>query len=165
MKSVRLDLAKPGDLIFVFHDNVSYVAIAVKDPTATEQLTLLLGPVSTKFPIVPNLTAFPGHCTVASFEKGYELVLPCEPKYWFETEPEDGPCLVLAEDKQYVRARYGYGGQQTYCYVEIKSGLLLMNRGNFAHPGRNNAFATEWRLTTNERPARTILAITPAQSH
>ena len=165
MISVLRDLTQPGDLIFVFHDNVSYVAITVKDPTSKEQLTLILGPASTKFPIVFNLTAFPGYCTVASFEKSYEVVLPCEPKYWFETEPEDGPCLVLADDKQYVRAKYGYGGQQAYCYVEIKSGLLFVNRGNFAHPGRNNTFATEWRLTTNERPARTILIITPTQSH
>jgi len=154
----------PGDLFIVDDGTGSYVALAVKDPSATEKMALLLGPASPAVPKVPILTNLP-QMRVVSFGKDYKLRLPCDSRRWFAAEPPDeSSCLVLAEDKPYLRALYGYAPQVTRCYIGVQDGVLLMDASHsrFARPSRDCAYTSDWAFLTSERDAREIISSPPA---
>jgi hypothetical protein len=157
LRAVRFDQVGPGDLFLVQDGTGSYVAIAVKDPRAGDMMMLLLGPASADALYVPVLTNLPSHTPVVSFSKNYQIRLPCETKAWFITEPQPQNCVVLSEDRLYIRPLYGWAGQSTRCYIDANDGSLLMDgSGQFARPRGECAYALEWSFWTTETEPREI---------
>jgi hypothetical protein len=165
-RSSRFAQLDPGDLFIVRDDTGSYVALAVKDPNsvknpnATDKMVLLLGPASPTVPHVPALTNLPQQTPVVSFGKDYKVRLPCNATAWLSTEPPvEDQCVVLADDKLCIRARFGNGVRLSRCYVSVEDGILLLDgAGRFAGPGVDCAYTLDWAFLTNERHAREIIS-------
>jgi hypothetical protein len=157
LKVVRFDQVAPGDL-FIVHDGTGpHVAIAVKEKSTDTMLMLILSPASAVAVSVHILTGLPSHTLVVFFSKDYTIRLPCDARVWFNAEPQSQNCLVLSQDKLYIRAVSGPAGRATPCYIDINDGVLLMGgSGVFARPTGDCAYAVEWSFWTTESEPREI---------
>jgi hypothetical protein len=168
LRTARLPQTDPGDLFIVRDDTGSYVALVVKGPHDGDRLVLVLGPPSPEVPEVPFLTNFSSGTVVVSFGKEYTLRLSCDVTAWLPAEPKVGQCVVLSDDKVYVRGRYRQFNQAIYAYVGIDDGLLVVNRsGQFAHPSSRSddcAYAVECVFLTVEKDPRVILSLNGSSS-
>lgn len=157
--TARFGDTKPGDLCVAsyFHDKL-FVSLVAEDRRDGDKLILLLGPTSEDVPEVPYICDYPSR-EVVSIAKDYELRLPHDAKGWmFEEPPREQACLVLAENKLYFRAFYGWAGQKTQCYIDAVDGQVLKNDGGrFMHPAGTCAYALAWSLWTTEKEPREIL--------
>jgi hypothetical protein len=163
LRSCQFAKLDSGELFIVHHRTGSYLAIAVsdpkaaKDPNAKDKMVLLLGPASPDYPKVPVLTNFSQQTPVISFAKDYKLRLPCDTIGWLATEPDEGQCIVLAEDKVYLRAQFA--GTDKQVYIDLKAGLLLKDAyERSAYPSGDCAYTSGWTFLTTEGDAREILS-------
>jgi hypothetical protein len=162
LRSTRFEQLGPGDLFILHRTPGSYVALAVKDPKAAkdpnarDKMVLVFGPPSSavKAPILMSISQ---QTPVVSFGTAYELRLPCDTNRWLAAEPDEGHCLVLAEDKVYMRAQFA--GTDKQIYVEVRAGLLLTDSyARFAYPSGECAYTLTWAFLTAEKDAREILS-------
>jgi hypothetical protein len=162
MKSSPFGKLDPGDLCIAHDDTGSYAALAVQDPQSGGNWALILGPASKDAPIVPVVTNFPHGLAVASFARQFTLCLPCTIEPWLDREPApDKKCVVLTEDKIYVRAVFSFGPGGRRIYVCLNDGRILVDgSGSFDHPAARSpaVYATRWTLVTIEREPREILS-------
>jgi hypothetical protein len=168
MKSLRFEELDPGELFFMNDGSEYHVALAVRDPnsvknpSARDKMTLLLGPPSSNFKKVPTLTSIVQRTPVVSFGKNYILQLPSDRRLWSATEPSpDARCLVLAGEKACMRAHFpGYGQPPgVQCYIDVKSGELIADKnGRFAYPDGECAYTSDWIFLTAENDARKIFS-------
>jgi len=161
LKSTQFSELKPGDLFFLHRTPGSHAALAVHDPktNAKDKMLILPGPRSSTAPKVPTLMGASQQTRVVSFAKDYKLRLPCDPSAWLFTEPPaECACLVLAEDKLYIRARLDLGGSLIQCYIGVEDGVLL-GKGSerFAQPSGDCTYTLDWAFLTTEEDARRVL--------
>ena len=154
-----------GDLFVCPDEAGPYVAILTTDPTANgNKLALRLGPTFEPNTQFPALKSCPPSLTVLSFGKDYSLRLPCNTSGWLNTEPSEGPCLLLEQDKLFLRGLVGfYGVRPTLCYVGVQDGVIYTvrsasGRNELSHPGLECACAVEWAFLTTESLPRVILS-------
>jgi hypothetical protein len=151
LKAMKAEQLDPGDLFLVDDGNGSYVALMVKDDTGP--LMLLLGPPSSEAVEFPTLTGCPANIVVASFSKNFSIHLPVEPKSWLSKEPKTGLCLVLSQDKLYIRTDRKLAGVIERVSIGIANGLIFRIDRRLAHP-EDCIYVNRWTILTADDPPR-----------
>lgn len=138
VKMSRFAKLRPGDLFICFDYDASCLAMKGVDPEMDgDAIMLLLGPqLPAEMGKGPRVIRERSKSIVA-LGNDFVLRLPGDPKGWTnQPPPSDAACVLLLDDKAYIRANFGSRpGEVKMCWMEASTGVLRYDlpRGDAAY--------------------------------
>ncbi|HWE76109.1 MAG TPA: hypothetical protein VG328_23310 [Stellaceae bacterium] len=161
-RAAQFAQVEPGSLCFMLHPEGQCADFIVHDPTAGDKLHLPLGPAFPQDMRWPTLVGW-GEMKLLSFGKEFDVLLPNSEAGWSFVEPSrETICLLLADDKLYLRANFlPHPNDFRACFVDLETGNVFCAGGQYARPPGTAVFAIDWAFVTCEERPRTIFSAAP----
>jgi hypothetical protein len=144
IKMSRFAKLKAGDLLICFDYEVPCLAMKGVDPEMDgDAIILLLGP---QLPMeMGNGPRVIGerNSSVVALGNDFVLRLPSRPEGWTnQPPPSDTACVLLLDDKAYIRANFGSRpGEVKMCWIEASTGVL-----RYQPPRGEAVYAFGWEI-------------------
>ena len=144
VKMSRFAELRAGDLFISFEYGAACLAMkGVYPEMDSDAIILLLGPqLPTEMGKGPRVIG-ERRSSVVALGNDFVLHLPVCPEGWTnQPPPSDVACVIMLDDKAYIRANSGTRpGEVQMCWVEASTGVL-----RYGLPRGDAAYAVDWKI-------------------